>query len=50
MSLDGQNFATADKTELHCTFCLWNCFSLLCVDKRVLKISNLKKRNDKNSS
>lgn len=42
MSLDGQNFATADKTELHCIFCL----SLLCVDKRVLKISNLKKRVD----
>lgn len=46
MSLDGQNFATTDKTELHCTFCLWNCFSLLCVDKRVLKISNLKKSVD----
>lgn len=47
MSFDGQNFATADKTELHCTFCLWNnCFSLLCVDKRVLKISNLKKSVD----
>lgn len=46
MSLDGQNLATADKTELHCTFCLWNCFSLLCVDKRVLKISNLKKSVD----
>lgn len=40
MSFDGQKFATADKTEL------WNCFSLLCVDKRVLKISNLKKRVD----
>lgn len=47
MSLDGQIFATADKTELvHCTFCLWNCFSLLSVDKRVLKISNLKKSVD----
>lgn len=46
MSFDGQKFATADKTELHFTFCLWNCFSLLCVDKRVLKISNLKKRVD----